>query len=149
MKATFWEESHNLAQDPVKSKRDSEFKARHVSKYVFPRQYKLGNVFAQADTSAFWGKYDQFNRKKYHDREDEILVCDFVFPLNYTCKRFLQKMGPCKTPKRLKEALVLIEQMIRRHGKCGYLPLLNLACPSRVRVTVHANSMACAKVFPR
>jgi hypothetical protein len=44
----------------------------------------------------------------------------------------LQDKGACKTPKRLREILSLLEKMIWRHGKCGYKPLRDKACPSKV-----------------
>lgn len=43
-----------------------------------------------------------------------------------------QAKGSCKTPKRLKETLCILEKMIWRHGKCGYKPLRDKACPSKV-----------------
>ncbi|KIY44167.1 hypothetical protein FISHEDRAFT_52703, partial [Fistulina hepatica ATCC 64428] len=83
---------------------DMEF-VRHLSKYVFPRQYGLESPFTS-------------NRNPlpdYADREAEI-----------------QKLGRCKTPKRLKGVLELLEKMIWRHGKCAYLPLRDKVCPSKV-----------------
>ena len=46
--------------------------------------------------------------------------------------RFTQKLGPVKTPKRVKPALIHLSEMIRKHKKCGYLPLLDMICPSKV-----------------
>ncbi|TFK75181.1 hypothetical protein BDN72DRAFT_758418 [Pluteus cervinus] len=37
-----------------------------------------------------------------------------------------------KTPQRIKHLLPLMDQMLHRHGKCGYKPLRDLACPSKV-----------------
>ena len=44
-----------------------------------------------------------------------------------------------KTPKRINGALDLFEKLVCRHGKCGYKPLLNKACPSKVRPSVPEN----------
>lgn len=46
-----------------------------------------------------------------------------------------QELGACKTPKRLREAVDLVEKIIWRHGKCGYKPLLQKMCPSKVWVS--------------
>jgi len=43
-----------------------------------------------------------------------------------------QNKGPVKTPKRLKPVLPLLEKMIWRHAKCGYKPLRDKVCPSKV-----------------
>lgn len=76
VKSLHWEESHKLAQDPSEAARANAFKARHVSKYIFPRQYGLENVFSvRIAANADGGKYEQFNRQMYDDRETEIVVC--------------------------------------------------------------------------
>ena len=41
-----------------------------------------------------------------------------------------------RTPKRVNDALDFFEKLIWRHGKCGYKPLLNTACPSKVSLSV-------------
>ena len=81
MKTQHWQESHKLAQDANEVARDNAFKARHVSKYIFPRQYGLGNVFTLKSANAYpsSGKYDLFNRQKYDDREEEISVSPSAF----------------------------------------------------------------------
>ena len=43
-----------------------------------------------------------------------------------------QTLGPCKTPPRLKDAVSLLGQLFRRHSRCGYKPLLDKICPSKV-----------------
>ncbi|KAJ3515494.1 hypothetical protein NLJ89_g1720 [Agrocybe chaxingu] len=75
--------------------------ARHLSKYVFARQYGLTTPFTSPQMR---GSPFQFG--DYLDRETEI-----------------KAMGYCKTPKRLKETLPLLEKLLRRHGRCGYVPL--------------------------
>ncbi|KAF8896299.1 hypothetical protein BD779DRAFT_1433681 [Infundibulicybe gibba] len=81
---------------------------RHLSKYVFPRQYGLRSPFQGGSTAA--------PSADYGDREAE-----------------LKMKGRCKTPKRLKPVLPLLDKMLWRHKKCGYMPLRDLACPSKVR----------------
>ncbi|KAI0955894.1 hypothetical protein AcV7_006436 [Taiwanofungus camphoratus] len=86
--------------------------ARHLAKYVFPRQYGLSNPFLVPTLAIF-----QANRlPDYSDREEEI-----------------KKIGPCKTPKRLKQILEILEKMTRRHGKCGYKASLEITCPSKIK----------------
>ncbi|KAJ7364176.1 hypothetical protein DFH08DRAFT_680835 [Mycena albidolilacea] len=86
--------------------------ARHLAKYVFARQYGLASAF-KFQTS----KYEAFKIPSFDDREQDIKV------------RFF---GPCKTPKRLKEVIPLLEKLLWRHGKCGYKPLRDHVCPSKV-----------------
>lgn len=50
----------------------------------------------------------------------------------YEILTLLQIQGPSKTPKRLKWALGLLDRLFRRHRKCGYRPLLDKVCPSKV-----------------
>jgi hypothetical protein len=40
--------------------------------------------------------------------------------------------GACATPKRVKLALPLCEQMLWFHAKCGYKPLLDQVCQSKL-----------------
>ncbi|KAF5382158.1 hypothetical protein D9615_004408 [Tricholomella constricta] len=71
---------------------------RHISKYIFPRQYGLTAPFLEANS-----KKRTFGFPDYTDREAEI-----------------KAKGSCKTPKRLKEILPLLETMLWRHIKCRY-----------------------------
>jgi hypothetical protein len=41
--------------------------------------------------------------------------------------------GAGRTPRRLVRAVGLMEQMLWFHAKCGYVPLRDVACPSKVR----------------
>ncbi|KAG0702505.1 hypothetical protein DFH29DRAFT_774015, partial [Suillus ampliporus] len=92
--------------------------ARLLSKYIFPLQYGLSNVFSQPSAAK-----EIYKQPNFADRELEIGV-----RMNVP----LQVLGTCKTPKRLKDVLVLLEKMIWRHGKCGYKPLRDQVCPSKV-----------------
>ncbi|THH09180.1 hypothetical protein EW146_g8757 [Bondarzewia mesenterica] len=85
--------------------------ARHLSKYIFPRMYGLSNVFSLPSPPRPSSKLPD-----YIDREDEI-----------------KSKGPCKTPERLKSVIDHLEKMVYRHGKCGYIALRDLTCPSKLK----------------
>ena len=71
VKNRHWEESHKLAQDPSELAKDDAFKSRHLCKYVLPKQFGLVNVFTEPSVNK---SYEQFNRHKFADREEEIKV---------------------------------------------------------------------------
>jgi hypothetical protein len=99
--------------------------ARHLSKYVFPREYGLATVFASA-TKAY--KYPDFA-----DREDEIKVrVEYALHYLQLLRHDMKKAPPSKTPKRVKFALDLLDKMIGRHGTCSYKTLRDITCPSNV-----------------
>ncbi|KAJ3893208.1 hypothetical protein GG344DRAFT_43738 [Lentinula edodes] len=85
-------------------------KSRRFSKYVFPRQYGLANA-SMFEVS----KYEPSYVPDFADRDSEI-----------------ERLGPCKTPKRVKAVLPLLEKLIWRHGKCKYRLLRDRSCPSKV-----------------
>ncbi|KAI0719340.1 hypothetical protein C8T65DRAFT_706384 [Cerioporus squamosus] len=91
--------------------------ARHLAKYVFPRQYGLESAFSTSSGPS----YGSFRFPDYMDREQEI-----------------KNRGSCKTPKRLKHVLGMLEKLTWRHRKCRYQLLLDLACPSKVPPTSYA-----------
>ncbi|KAJ1301223.1 hypothetical protein OPQ81_003632 [Rhizoctonia solani] len=88
--------------------------ARHVAKYMFPLQYGLHNVFTCA--LHYWENGGRF--RDYRDREAEI-----------------RERGSCKTPKRLKSVLALIQGLIRRHRRFNYQRVCQAICRSRVNVS--------------
>ncbi|KAG2063581.1 hypothetical protein BDR04DRAFT_1037580 [Suillus decipiens] len=88
---------------------DQAKNVRHLSKYIFPLQYGLRNVFTSESQAK--GRYKQ---PDFTDRESET-------------KRF----GPCKTPKRVKDVLALLDKMLWRHGKCRYKIVRDSVCPSK------------------
>ncbi|KAJ2926818.1 hypothetical protein H1R20_g10287, partial [Candolleomyces eurysporus] len=45
----------------------------------------------------------------------------------------IEMLGRCKTPKRLKKVLPLLDKLIWRHKKCDYKALRNIACPSKIK----------------
>ncbi|RDX57227.1 hypothetical protein OH76DRAFT_1451248 [Lentinus brumalis] len=104
-----WLSSSQSTDDP--DSRQQMEHARHLAKYVFPRQYGLENAFSSSSGPS----YGPFRFPAYMDREQEI-----------------KNFGSCKTPKRLKHVLDMLEKLIWRHRKCRYQLLLDLACPSKV-----------------
>ncbi|KAF9052480.1 hypothetical protein BDZ89DRAFT_939704, partial [Hymenopellis radicata] len=88
--------------------------ARHLSKYVFPRQYDLPSPF-------------EF---------DALLRSSMTLPNFSDREKMIKDKGNCKTPKRLKEVLGLLEKLIWRHGKCKYHILRDQACPTKVQTTL-------------
>ncbi|GAA6017246.1 hypothetical protein JCM11491_001868 [Sporobolomyces phaffii] len=85
--------------------------ARHLSKYVFPKQFRLNNVF-KGDKVNPWIRV----RPDHENREVEI-----------------GKLGKVKTPARLKRQVVpLLNRMIVLHHRCNYRKLLGIKCPSKV-----------------
>ncbi|KAG8948061.1 hypothetical protein FRC04_010103 [Tulasnella sp. 424] len=84
------------AQDtPDSAQKKLEAAARHLSKYIFPRQYDLKNVFTCPKDKKSLNPFPVFD-----DREDDILF-----------------KGHCKTPKRLKPIISLLERLVKLHGR--------------------------------
>lgn len=52
--------------------RGGAFEARHLSKYIFPLQYNLSNVFCTPPSKS---RDEQFSRTHLMIREEEIEVC--------------------------------------------------------------------------
>ncbi|GAA5865197.1 hypothetical protein JCM1840_003940 [Sporobolomyces johnsonii] len=87
-----------------------EAPARHLAKYVFPRQFGLHNVFTSPKPRSSLEVLPD-----YQDREIEI-----------------KKLGSIKTPGRLKPALPLLNRLALLHGRCNYRKLLDQKCPSKI-----------------
>lgn len=105
-------EPDRTAQDtPDSVQKKLEAAARHLSKYIFPRQYDLKNVFTSPKDKKSLNPFPQFD-----DREDEILF-----------------KSHCKTPKRLRPALPLLERLIKLHSRTTYKKLCNFTCPSKLK----------------
>ncbi|KAI5122895.1 hypothetical protein M0805_007573 [Coniferiporia weirii] len=121
MELTSWRESKGLVESKNKEgkldmrpgDRNGAPEARHLSKYMFPLQYDLGNAFFVAPEKV---REEQFERRRFAIREAEI-----------------ELKGASKTPVRLKNALPLLGQLFHRHSKCGYKPLLDKICPSKLK----------------
>jgi telomerase reverse transcriptase len=86
--------------------------ARHLLKYIFPRQHELHNVF----TCPRDRRITIYAFHDYEDREAEI-----------------KARGRMKTPKRLKSMLTIAQEILEAHSKLDYRALLNKCCPSKVR----------------
>ncbi|KAJ3554494.1 hypothetical protein NM688_g3081 [Phlebia brevispora] len=74
--------------------RKQEQNARHLAKYVFPKQFGLTSIFDVQQENTF-----TMLIPKFANREEEIKV-----------------KGSMKTPKRVKQALDLLEKTIWRHS---------------------------------
>lgn len=68
-----WREQHKIKKTKALEPRDKAYLARHLSKYFFPRQYGLENVF-EVPVDMQNSRYEQFERAKYANREQEIAV---------------------------------------------------------------------------
>ena len=110
--------------------KDSTLKARHILRYIFPRQYGLSNPFK------FNCPGSAHEYRDFMDREDEIKVrIQNLSPLFSCQKNYQRAMKLSKnanTPKRLKDIVPIIDKMIWRHLKCPYKLLFNKFCPSKV-----------------
>jgi hypothetical protein len=87
--------------------------ARHLAKHVFPRAFGLYSVFSPPPEIP--GSYNPFKYPEWVNRDLEI-----------------KTKGTCRTPRRLVQAVELMERMLWYHGKCGYVPLRDKTCPSKV-----------------
>ncbi|GAA6062681.1 hypothetical protein JCM10212_002504 [Sporobolomyces blumeae] len=83
--------------------------ARHLAKYVFPREFDLHNVF-DSEKENVWVEV----KTDYQDRETEI-----------------KKLGPTKTPNRVKAVLPHLNRLAVLHTRCNYRKLLDLKCPRK------------------
>jgi len=119
-----------LGKPLVWDAKDYTLKARHILRYIFPRQHGLSNPFK---FNCLGGAYEY---RDYIDREDEIEVrTQKLSPLlsyQKNCQRakILSKNG--NTPKRLKNIVPIIDKMVWRHLKCPYKLLFDKLCPSKV-----------------
>jgi hypothetical protein len=117
--------------------------ARHLAKYLFPRQFCLHNVFTSPKAQ---NNYEVL--PDYDDRELDIKVSLLArggrgeIGLVLTRQRFRQKLGPVKTPKRLKGVLDLLERMIKLHSRCKPRKLLDRHCPSKASPSYFSFSKA-------
>ena len=78
---------------------------------------------------------DQRKHQTFSTEKAKLRYCHSLMPwigLSAHLGHLVQARGACKTPKRLKDILSLLEKMVWMHGKCGYKPLRDKACPSKV-----------------
>ncbi|TFK45863.1 hypothetical protein OE88DRAFT_1639337 [Heliocybe sulcata] len=92
--------------------------ARHLAKYILPRQYGLTSPFS----SSTGCKQLSSEIPDFNSRECEIKM-----------------RGSMKTPKRVKTALPLLEQLIWKHVKCRYKGLCDAVCPSKLSMAGSQN----------
>ncbi|KAK4054671.1 Telomerase reverse transcriptase [Microbotryomycetes sp. JL221] len=93
--------------------------ARHVSKYIFPRQFGLHNPFTEKKVNA---RFDIL--PDYDDRDNDI-----------------KSMGTVKTPERLKRVLPLISRLILLHNRCNFRKLLDKLAPSKTKKKEETSQM--------
>ncbi|GAA6042852.1 hypothetical protein JCM8097_007190 [Rhodosporidiobolus ruineniae] len=99
-----------LASAPPASKTHAEAPARHLAKYIFPRQFGLHNPFTVPKPRSSFEVIPD-----YLDREVEI-----------------KKLGAVKTPARLKPALESLTRLAILSQRCNYRKLLDRHCPSKM-----------------
>ncbi|GAA5992398.1 hypothetical protein JCM10908_000464, partial [Rhodotorula pacifica] len=89
----------------------SEAAARHLAKYIFPRQFSLHNAFTSPKPRASLDVLPD-----YMDRELEI-----------------KRLGSVKTPPRLRPALPLLQRLGLLSSRCNFRKLLDKRCPSKLK----------------
>lgn len=88
-----------------------------VMTYIFPRQFKLHNVFTS-----------KVDRTKTAQRYHDYTVRDTEIGLSQ-----LRNGHPPKVPKRLRgAAMELVKSLQIRHARCSYVELLDHYCPSTI-----------------
>nr|OQO19315.1 hypothetical protein B0A51_11621 [Rachicladosporium sp. CCFEE 5018] len=104
---------------------DSDSELIHVMKHMFPRQFRLHNVFTS--TTDRMETAQQF--RDYTDREEEIARLH----VQMRAGRTVEPHPAVKCPRRLRGAASRLVRSIRkRHSKCSYRALLDHHCPSAV-----------------
>ncbi|KZT42240.1 hypothetical protein SISSUDRAFT_980618 [Sistotremastrum suecicum HHB10207 ss-3] len=91
--------------------RNADEVSRHLLKFIFPKEFGLKCVFTEPR----------------RPKSDPLCMDDD------TKEKEIKRVGPIKTPKRLKGLLPLVHQLLRRHKKCKYKVLLSLTCRRKVR----------------
>ncbi|KAK4334926.1 Telomerase reverse transcriptase [Rhodotorula toruloides] len=96
--------------DDKQSKAISQAPARHLAKYIFPRQFGMHNAFTSPKPRTSLEVLPD-----YLDRELEI-----------------KKLGSSKTPSRLKVVLPHLERLALLSRRCNFRKVLDKRCPSKV-----------------
>ncbi|BGP08731.1 Telomerase reverse transcriptase [Rhodotorula toruloides] len=96
--------------DDKQSKAVSQAPARHLAKYIFPRQFGMHNAFTSPKPRTSLEVMPD-----YLDRELEI-----------------KKLGSSKTPSRLKAVLPHLERLALLSRRCNFRKVLDKRCPSKV-----------------
>ncbi|KAG2060492.1 hypothetical protein BDR06DRAFT_966976 [Suillus hirtellus] len=84
----------------------------------YKKNFEDGKANSDGITNYFSPAKEHYKQPNFTDREHEI-----------------QLLGTCKTPKQLKDVLMLLEKMIWCHGKCYYKLLRDKVCPSEEMVS--------------
>lgn len=138
-----WRKLKGLPDPDQSELKDNLLVARHLVKYMFPRQYGLDSVFDVKNISSEGVSRGQFfNRHNFLDRELDLDVRNLTSKgccLDDWLAKSSQSRGPIKTPKRLKNVIEIVEQIYHRHTRCGYRALLNKVCPSKVTASNYQN----------
>ncbi|SCV70113.1 BQ2448_1507 [Microbotryum intermedium] len=93
--------------------------ARHLAKYIFPRQFGLHNVFTFPKP-----RLNSEVVSDHHDREIEIKAGQKASSS--------PKLGTIKTPARVKPTLPMLQRMMLLHSRCRYRKMLDRYCPKKV-----------------
>lgn len=118
------------SSSPTETPDQDEASTLKVMMYIFPRQFRLHNVFtSQVDKMRTSQKFQD-----YTIREEEITT---------TLKPHNVKI---KIPKRLRGApRDLVERLQIRHSRCSYAELLRHYCPSPLQAAARTN---CGNIRP-
>jgi telomerase reverse transcriptase len=114
------------------TKRDDEAQTVQILRYVFPRQFRLHNVF----TSKVDRRETAMPFKDYTLRETEIHQS-----MSRALKAKITNLEEATrwkshVPKRLRgETVRLVNQMRILHQRCSYTELLRHYCPVKVRIS--------------
>jgi hypothetical protein len=104
----------------------SEKETVHVMKYIFPRQFRLHNVF----TSKMDFRQTAQPFRDYTLRENEIRSTPVGDESENVEEPKGVKLAVPRLPKRLRGApLQLISALRKRHQRCSYVELLRYYCP--------------------
>lgn len=110
---------HHILNRLHKTSPDLDAQVRHLSKYIWPKQYGLDNALTMAQ-----GSGTEYGTRNYDDRELQI-----------------KTIGPCKTPQRLRgKPLELAATLLDRHRQCNYVRLLNRHVASRMKDRILSQS---------
>ncbi|KAG0659712.1 hypothetical protein C6P46_005071 [Rhodotorula mucilaginosa] len=89
----------------------TEAAARHLAKYIFPRQFGLHNAFTSPKARVSVDVLPD-----YTDRELEI-----------------KRLGSIKTPPRLRPVLPILQRLGLLSSRCNFRKLLDKRCPSKLK----------------
>ncbi|KAL5121967.1 Telomerase reverse transcriptase [Pleosporales sp. CAS-2024a] len=119
------------------TKRDDQLETIQILRYIFPRQFKLHNVF----TSKVDRRETSMPFNDYTLREKEIYqtMCRALND-NATDAQLVRRWRS-RVPKRLRGApLALIDRLRTLHHRCSYTELLRYYCPSSNDSTLDPNT---------